>query len=38
MHGVFGRLPNTCVETAVNTYFANGTLPADDLTCRADPS
>ncbi|MER6514802.1 alpha/beta fold hydrolase [Nonomuraea sp. NPDC001636] len=38
MHGVFGRLPDTCVETAVNTYFANGTLPADDLTCRADPS
>jgi pimeloyl-ACP methyl ester carboxylesterase len=38
MHGVFGNLPNTCVEKAVNTYFAHGTLPADDLTCRPDPS
>ncbi|MFI6504697.1 alpha/beta fold hydrolase [Nonomuraea typhae] len=38
MHGVFGLLPNTCVEKAVNTYFAEGALPADDLTCRADPS
>ncbi|GAA0936711.1 alpha/beta hydrolase [Nonomuraea longicatena] len=36
MHGVFGLLPNACVQKAVNTYFADGTLPAADLTCRAD--
>lgn len=36
MHGIFGRLPNPCVDNAVNTYFRDGTLPATDLTCHAD--
>ncbi|QFU94723.1 alpha/beta fold hydrolase [Amycolatopsis sp. YIM 10] len=36
VHAVFGNFPNSCAENAVNTYFADGTLPATDLTCRAD--
>ncbi|MER6946568.1 alpha/beta hydrolase [Nonomuraea sp. NPDC000554] len=36
MHGIFGRLPNACVDNAVNTYFRDGTLPAAGLTCHAD--
>lgn len=36
IHWIFGRYPNSCVYSAVNTYFRDGTLPADDLTCRAD--
>lgn len=36
IHWIFGRYPNSCVYAAVNTYFRDGTLPADDLTCRAD--
>ncbi|MBN6035647.1 alpha/beta fold hydrolase [Amycolatopsis sp. 195334CR] len=36
VHAVFGHFPNTCAENAVNTYFADGKLPAEDLTCRAD--
>lgn len=35
MHGIFGRLPNTCVQNAVNTYFRYGTLPTTDITCHA---
>lgn len=35
MHGIFGRLPNACVENAVNTYFRDGTLPAAYITCHA---
>ncbi|WP_433517011.1 alpha/beta fold hydrolase [Nonomuraea sp. CA-143628] len=35
MHGIFGRLPNICVENAVNTYFGDGTLPAADITCHS---
>ncbi|WP_433235941.1 alpha/beta fold hydrolase [Streptosporangium sp. CA-135522] len=35
MHGIFGRLPNACVQNAVNTYFRDGTLPAANLTCYA---
>ncbi|MFG1797073.1 alpha/beta fold hydrolase [Nocardia sp. NPDC049149] len=36
IHWIFGRYPNTCVYSAVNTYFRDGTLPASDVTCRAD--
>lgn len=36
MHGIFGRLPNACVDNAVNTYFRDGSLPAADITCHAD--
>jgi pimeloyl-ACP methyl ester carboxylesterase len=36
MHGIFGRLPNACVQNAVNTYFRDGTLPDADITCHAD--
>ncbi|MCO1580722.1 alpha/beta hydrolase [Crossiella sp. SN42] len=36
MHGIFGRLPNACVQNAVNTYFRDGALPGTDLTCHAD--
>lgn len=36
MHGIFGRLPNTCVQGAVNTYLRDGTLPRADITCHAD--
>ncbi|QFU92585.1 alpha/beta hydrolase [Amycolatopsis sp. YIM 10] len=36
MHGIFGRLPNTCVQNAVNTYLHDGTLPGTDITCHAD--
>ncbi|WP_433268489.1 alpha/beta fold hydrolase [Actinosynnema sp. CS-041913] len=34
VHAVFGNYPNTCAENAVNTYFADGTLPATDITCH----
>ncbi|MBB5956236.1 pimeloyl-ACP methyl ester carboxylesterase [Saccharothrix tamanrassetensis] len=36
VHAVFGNYPNTCTENVVNTYFADGTLPARDLTCQDD--
>ncbi|MFF3228732.1 alpha/beta fold hydrolase [Nocardia suismassiliense] len=36
IHWIFGRYQNSCVYSAVNTYFRDGTLPADDMTCRAD--
>ncbi|MFG1963441.1 alpha/beta hydrolase [Nonomuraea sp. NPDC049028] len=38
MQGIFGRLPNACVENAVNTYFGDGALPAADITCHAPRS
>ncbi|MRH86096.1 alpha/beta fold hydrolase [Nocardia sp. SYP-A9097] len=36
IHWIFGRYPNTCVYSAVNTYLLDGTLPANDLTCHQD--
>ncbi|APE36272.1 transporter [Nocardia mangyaensis] len=36
IHWIFGRYQNSCVYSAVNTYFLDGTLPADDRTCPAD--
>lgn len=36
IHSILGRYPNACVYDAVNTYLADGTLPAADLTCRDD--
>ncbi|WP_240771626.1 alpha/beta fold hydrolase [Nocardia sp. CS682] len=36
IHWIFGRYQNSCVYSAVNTYFHDGTLPADDMTCRVD--
>ncbi|MGW4241017.1 alpha/beta fold hydrolase [Nocardia sp. NPDC004722] len=36
IHSILGRYPNTCVYGAVNTYLRDGTLPAADLSCRAD--
>ncbi|WP_245649722.1 alpha/beta fold hydrolase [Nocardia shimofusensis] len=35
-HWIFGSYQNSCVYSAVNAYFGDGTLPADDMTCRAD--
>ncbi|MFF0608432.1 alpha/beta fold hydrolase [Nocardia tengchongensis] len=34
VHSILGRYPNACVYDAVNTYLADGILPAADLTCR----
>ncbi|MEU1206411.1 alpha/beta hydrolase [Nocardia sp. NPDC005825] len=34
IHSILGRYPNACVYDAVNTYLADGVLPAGDLTCR----
>ncbi|PXX63336.1 TAP-like protein [Nocardia tenerifensis] len=36
IHWIFGRYENACAYSAVNTYFRDGTLPAEDVTCRAD--
>ncbi|WP_378736402.1 alpha/beta fold hydrolase [Nocardia brasiliensis] len=36
IHWIFGRYQNSCVYSAVNTYFRDGTLPATDITCQAD--
>ncbi|MBF6128866.1 alpha/beta fold hydrolase [Nocardia brasiliensis] len=36
IHYIFGRYPNTCAYGAVNAYLRDGTLPAGELTCRAD--
>ncbi|MGW6422246.1 alpha/beta fold hydrolase [Nocardia sp. NPDC055053] len=36
VHWIFGRYQNSCVYSAVNTYFRDGTLPVGDMTCRAD--
>ncbi|MVU79686.1 alpha/beta fold hydrolase [Nocardia sp. ET3-3] len=36
IHSILGRYPNACVYDAVNTYLADGILPAADLTCRED--
>ncbi|MGX1804616.1 alpha/beta hydrolase [Nocardia sp. NPDC055321] len=38
IHSVYGRYRNTCAWGAINTYFADGTLPATDITCRDDES
>ncbi|CCH28148.1 alpha/beta fold hydrolase [Actinosynnema sp. NPDC047251] len=35
VHGVFGRYPDKCAEDAVNTYLADGRLPAQNITCHA---
>ncbi|RKT54091.1 alpha/beta fold hydrolase [Saccharothrix australiensis] len=36
IHGVFEFFPNKCVRDSVNTYLADGTLPARDRTCHVD--
>ncbi|MFB7720813.1 alpha/beta fold hydrolase [Nocardia sp. NPDC056100] len=36
IHWIFGRYPNNCVYAAVNKYFLDGTLPANDVTCQRD--
>ena len=36
IHWIFGRYPNSCVYAAVNNYFLDGTLPANDVTCQRD--
>ncbi|MFF0633280.1 alpha/beta fold hydrolase [Nocardia sp. NPDC004151] len=33
VHGLFGNLPNRCVEEVVNVYLADGTLPSADGVC-----
>ncbi|MEH1129056.1 alpha/beta fold hydrolase [Micromonospora sp. CPCC 206061] len=35
-HGVFGGVPNACVERHVKTYLHTGVLPAADVTCRPE--
>ncbi|MFD0361843.1 alpha/beta fold hydrolase [Nocardia sp. GCM10030253] len=36
IHWIFGNYPNKCTYDVVNTYFRDGSLPAADVTCRAD--
>ncbi|WP_406235627.1 alpha/beta fold hydrolase [Nocardia sp. NBC_01009] len=36
IHWIFGNYPNTCTYDVVNTYLRDGSLPAADVTCRAD--
>ncbi|MBF6333098.1 alpha/beta hydrolase [Nocardia transvalensis] len=36
VHGIFGTYRNRCVETAIGSYFRDGTLPSADITCVAD--
>lgn len=38
IHGAFRVGLSPCVTNAVNTYFAEGTLPATDLTCEPESS
>ncbi|MQY25323.1 alpha/beta hydrolase [Nocardia aurantia] len=38
VHGTFRNGLSPCVNDIVNMYFATGTLPAADLTCRPDPA
>ncbi|WP_405485892.1 alpha/beta hydrolase [Nocardia sp. NBC_00511] len=38
IHGAFRVGLSPCVSDIVNTYLADGTLPATDVTCQADPS
>lgn len=38
IHGAFRKGLSPCVNDAVNTYLADGTLPASDITCEPDPS
>lgn len=35
-HGVFGGVPNACVERHVNTYLRDGVRPPADTTCHPD--
>ncbi|MDQ1655612.1 MAG: hypothetical protein QOD41_695 [Cryptosporangiaceae bacterium] len=37
-HGVYSSAGNTCAYAAVNAYLSTGTLPATDVTCKADPA
>lgn len=37
VHWIYGNYPNTCVDTTVNTYLRDGTLPDTDLICQDDP-
>ncbi|MFE9173502.1 alpha/beta hydrolase [Streptomyces kebangsaanensis] len=34
-HAVYGVFGSACVDASVNTYFATGRLPAEDVTCDA---
>ncbi|MBM7775023.1 pimeloyl-ACP methyl ester carboxylesterase [Actinokineospora baliensis] len=36
IHAIFGHYPNTCVETTINTYLRDGTLPRTNPTCHND--
>ncbi|MCM6776139.1 alpha/beta hydrolase [Nocardia sp. CDC159] len=38
IHGTFRRGLSPCLNDIVNTYLADGTLPATDRTCAADPA
>ncbi|MGF6885442.1 pimeloyl-ACP methyl ester carboxylesterase [Nocardia sp. GAS34] len=33
IHGILGRYPDRCVESAINAYYRDGVLPAADSTC-----
>jgi pimeloyl-ACP methyl ester carboxylesterase len=35
-HGVFGSVPNACVERHVNTYLRDGVRPPTNVTCQPD--
>ncbi|MGW0640592.1 alpha/beta hydrolase [Nocardia salmonicida] len=37
VHWIYGNYPNTCVDTTVNAYLRDGTLPDTDLICQDDP-
>ncbi|MFJ9365853.1 alpha/beta fold hydrolase [Nocardia sp. NPDC101769] len=36
VHGLFGNIPNRCIEASVNAYLAEGTLPPTDSVCDPD--
>ncbi|WP_378735154.1 alpha/beta hydrolase [Nocardia brasiliensis] len=38
IHLTFRPGLSSCVNDAINTYLGTGTLPAEDMTCYADPS
>ena len=36
IHMTFRPDLSACVNNAINTYYADGTMPAADVTCHAD--
>ncbi|WP_190086110.1 alpha/beta fold hydrolase [Streptomyces longisporoflavus] len=34
-HGIYGEYGNSCADTQVNSYLADGRLPGHDVSCRA---